>query len=186
MQYRRRLPRFLQILRVPEVWLDLSDRNSFGPSGMSTRTVRSSIAAIVYGPVHPPFSLHTRTSVWSGSVRMSWIYGPLWVFRARLRSTSARVFRSIFIAFRTASALTWISGDGDELVPIRGYAPKTRSIGTIPSGPAVSFKAFTAIWKTVSWSVRSPSFFYRMSYARRSGACALSTFPTAQWASTGI
>jgi hypothetical protein len=145
-----------------------------------------SIDAMSYGPVHPLFSLQTSTLLRSGRDRTSCVLGPFRVWMARLISTSARIVLSIFIAFWTARALRTMSGDVGESWSILGYVPKTRSVGTTPFGPAVSFSALTAICKIVSSSVQCPISDWSISYARRSGTWARSILPTAQCAPTGI
>jgi hypothetical protein len=57
---------------------------------------------------------------------------------------------------------------------IRRKAPKTRSVGTKPSGLVVLLTAFTAIYKHASLGVIK-HFFSIILKARRSKACACST-----------
>ena len=45
--------------------------------------------------------------------------------------------KALAVAFSTAGALSLVVDDGGELSVIRGYAPKTKRVGTIPFGPAV-------------------------------------------------
>ncbi|KAK1991054.1 hypothetical protein LX36DRAFT_736772 [Colletotrichum falcatum] len=54
------------------------------------------------------------------------------------------------MAFFIALAYWVINSEGGELSDIRGYTPKTRSVGTRPLGPAVSLIAFTASYKVTS------------------------------------
>jgi hypothetical protein len=74
----------------------------------------------LYGPVYPPFSLYTMISEPSGRLRTSLVLGLFLVLIARLTLSFALLALSIFMAFRTASALWTMSGDGGESLLILG------------------------------------------------------------------
>ena len=79
------------------------------------------------------------------------------MFNASATCRSARSLRISAMAFFTAFARCVTVGEGASSSIIRGYAPNTSSVGTSPSGPAVSLRALNAICRAASLSIPGSS-----------------------------
>jgi hypothetical protein len=99
------------------------------------------------------------------------VFGPLRIARASLTCRLAYNRRTSLVAARITSALLAIVSDGGSISVILRYKPKTSNVRTIPSGPAESLTALTAIYKIISLSIcLSLSSAFRISYTRRNSA----------------
>ena len=78
------------------------------------------------------------------------VFGPFLIVSASLTWRSAWRQQTSLVAAQIASALLVIDGDGVSILVIHGYAPKTKRVGIIPSGPAELLIAFTAICRLIS------------------------------------
>src|SRR5436190_24348004 len=98
-------------------------------------------------------SLHTSMGEFGGKLWIALVLGPFRVFDASAIWRSARSFCTSAIAFLIAFAHCVTDGDGASDLTIRGYALNMRSVGTSPSGPAVSLMALNAICSAMSLSM---------------------------------
>lgn len=96
----------------------------------------------------------------TGDVRIK-MAGHQPVTIASLTCLFAWISLTSFIAFHIAALRAVIDREGDD-DEMRGYVPKTRSVGTRPLGPTVSLIHFTAMLSIISDDVVGRSAFINL------------------------